>query len=117
MSVAMLPNYIAVAPCERGSSFGVSFNDYRKLAGLALGITHNRDATMAIYKPDSGGAALDIFTEHCQLTIIVNSLRGYIGLLCSDLDSIDNPLCLLSVENCDDGWRRLGHMARKEIEV
>ena len=111
-----IPNYVNVAPNENGSSFrGISFNDYRMLARTALSVTADVPKTMGIYKPDTGGCALDIFTADKCLTIQINSALKQIALLAADLDSPDGPLCVLSVSNTKADWDRLGQMARKEL--
>ena len=110
-----LPDYVAVSPDESGVNFGVSFEDYRMLARTALSVTQRREATMGIY-PLDGGCALDIWSRNRCLTIEVNSEAGQLVLrLAADIDCGDEPLCILSVGNSDDDWRRLGQMARKAL--
>ena len=114
----MLPNYIAVAPYEIGTSFNVSFFDYRWLARTALAVIQDHDdASMSIYKlPDSQGCGLDIWSTNCGLTIEIDSSLGVISLYHVDLDSTENPRCLLSLSSTENNWRQLGALARKEIE-
>jgi hypothetical protein len=112
-----LPNYMAVSLQENGSSFpGVSFDDYRMLARTALSVTRDVSTTMAIYKLPESGCCLDIFTANRCLTIQVNSSLGSLCLLLSaDIDSADEPLCILSVSNTEDDWRRLSQMAKRAL--
>jgi hypothetical protein len=111
-----LPNYVAVAPNECGKSFGLSVADYRMLAVTALDVTREVEAAMSMYKlPDSAGCALDVVSDDCCLTIQVNSALEQITLWRADLDSPTGPLCVLSVGNTEDDWRRLSQMARKAL--
>jgi hypothetical protein len=116
MTSTIISDYITVAPYERGTSFNVSFDDYRWLARTALGITDGLPAAMSIYKlPENQGCALDVWSTNCGLTIEIDSKLGMISLYCVALDSIEDPLCVLSLSSCEDSWRRLGAVARKEL--
>jgi hypothetical protein len=112
------PDYVTVAPEERGVSFGLSFQDWRMLATTALGLTQSEGAFMGIYVlPEIKGCFLDIFTADKCLTIQINSEAKQIALLSVDLDSIAKATCLLSVANSSEGWKQLGQMARSEISA
>jgi hypothetical protein len=111
--ITTIPAYLPVDPYDRGSSLGISFEDYRCLARTALSMPRD---TMGIYKLGSETCALDIYHGNRCLTIQVNSRLGHLCLLLSaDLDSTDDPLCILSVGNSEDDWKRLGQIARKQI--
>jgi hypothetical protein len=113
-----IPNYLDVSPSERGESFGgrISIRDYRMLAHAALYATQAIDVFMGIYPLDDG-CGLDIWSGNRCLTIQVDSKLGHLCLLLlADIDSIDDPLCILSVDNSEESWRRLAHMAGKELQ-
>ena len=113
MTSMALPEYVNVAPYEYGSSFGLSWEDYRSLARTALGIIKDFPATMGIYPLDGGGCILDIFTNDCQLIIQVDSKRGQISLHCADLDSVEGPVSVLTASNSEADWKLLGEMGPK----
>ena len=115
--VETIPSYQSVAPSECGASFNISFDDYRSLAGVAIGLMNSTDLVTGIYKlANSQGCGLDVWDAQRTLTIQVDSERQQIALFkCDDLDSPDPPRCLLSLNNSPDDWQRLSALARKEI--
>ena len=121
MTLPTIPAYVneSIAPSERGLSFGISFDDYRWLAGTSLAVTDNLPmAEIGIYKRDSdSGVAVDIWAANYLLTIEVNSVLGTIALFSTNLDSVEEPVCLLSLSSTEENWKHLGQVARKELEV
>jgi hypothetical protein len=106
MTVQTLPQYLSVSQDERGDSFGLSWDDYRHLARSALAIIQEERLTMGLYRFDQG-AALDIFGESNCLTLVVSENQ----------DSGAGAICLLTVDNCEEGWRKLVKLAREEIQT
>jgi hypothetical protein len=97
MSADLLPAYVDIASTETGLGLGLSFESYRFLARTALGIIEGLSVTMGTYKTPSGCVALDIFSCDKLLTIEINSKLGSLALFACDLDSAEEPQCILSV--------------------
>jgi hypothetical protein len=112
-----VPQYLSLEPTEGGSSLGIDFETYRRLAGAALSITRNIPWFMGIYRlPDGRGCALDIFTADRCATIVIDSDAEQLGLwLCADLDSPSAPECILSVSNSKSDWKRLQQAAHRAL--
>jgi hypothetical protein len=117
MSVETLPPaYLTLEPRERGTSLGISFQNYRMLARSALTITRELSATMGVYRVGSAGCALDIWVKNRCLTIQINSeLKCLLLLLFEDLDSGEMPICILSVSDSQEDWKRLQQVAHRAL--
>ena len=120
MSGETLPEYLSVSEQERGDSLGIDFEAHRALARSALRVIAGRDAMMGIYRlADSKGCSLEFWfasAEYC-LTIVVNSVENQLSLLSSPMDSGGGVFCLMTVDNSENGWRKLWRLAREEISA
>jgi hypothetical protein len=116
MTVDTLPEYLHVSQSERGESFGIDFESYRRLATTALAIIQEESLTMGLYRVD-GGAALDIFGRVNCLTILVDCAQKQLHLLRSPMDDGAELVCLLTADSSAPGWRKLLQIAREEIQV
>jgi hypothetical protein len=114
MTETELPEYLTEIQRESIPSLNISWEDYRALARNALRITQMVPSTMGIYKTGTG-VALDIWSGRKCLTIRIDSDLNHICLLLAE--NIDSPetLCILSLDNSEDDWRRLSDLARREI--
>jgi hypothetical protein len=116
--IEALPDYVNVERWETGASFSLPFGTYRRLCATALTVIEGvPDSFMGIYRlPGEAGCALDIWTSDRCLTVqIIPKVKQLALFLYSDLDSSLESMCILSVSNSDEDWRRLGRMARTEI--
>jgi hypothetical protein len=109
-AVETLPEYLSLGKNETGTSLNISFECYRYLARTALAITKDMDRLMAVYRNERG-CVLDIFLPGCCLSICIDSQAKALQLWTSDLDSGDPPICLLSVDDSEESWRRLKDLA------
>ena len=112
MSVGTLPPaYLTLEPCERGTSLGISFEDFRHLARTALAITKDIPGSfMAVYRTE-GGCILDLLLRHHCLSIQVSSRSHEVSLFAAGLDSAEAAVCLFAGSNCPEDWRALQNCA------
>ena len=113
MLTETVPDYLSVAPSERGASLGLSPTDYRWLAVTGLSITEPfENALMAIYQPEVQTVALDIWiADRCQ-TISVDTSNGTLRLFSAGLDSPQPPALLFAGSTTSPtDWRKLKDLA------
>jgi hypothetical protein len=108
--------YLSVSEEERGTSLGIDGETYRELARTALAIIKDLRLTMGLYRMENG-CGLDIFGKSDCLTIVVDSAENQLSLLSSPMDSGGGVFCLMTVDNSENGWRRLLKIAREEIKT
>jgi hypothetical protein len=110
------PVYLDVSEGETGRSFGLDFQTYRLLARTSLSVIQNvPNHFMGIYRAGEC-VSLDIWGTAALLTICIDSGANRLELfLCDDLDSPQEPVCILSTDNSLSGWRTLGQLARAEM--
>ena len=107
-------DYASVAPEERGFSFHLLPEPYRRLASAALAIPGR--PPMFLRRLKYKGCALDVYgSEHLlTITVLPGETIASISLFTCPLDSANEPAILFTGDDTPDNWRCLTSVSREK---